>query len=60
MEQKGDIYEQNKRDFDSFAAIICKSVGITELTLAIVNEFLKKLIVHVLGKMMASVFRKWI
>ncbi len=37
-----DTYEQNKSDFDSFAAIIRKYVGITELTPAIVNEFIKK------------------
>lgn len=37
-----DTYEQNKNDFDSFAAIIRKYVGITELTPAIVNKFIKK------------------
>ncbi len=41
-----DIYEQNKSDFVSFAAIIRKYVGIKELTPAIVNEFIKKIIVH--------------
>lgn len=39
-------YEQDKVDFDSFAAVIRKYVGITELTPTIVNEFLKKIIVH--------------
>ena len=39
-------YEQNKSDFDSFSAIIRKYVGIKELTPAIVNEFIKKIIVH--------------
>lgn len=39
-------YEQDKADFDSFAAIIRKYVGIRELTLTIVNEFVKKIIVH--------------
>ena len=41
-----DTYEQNKSDFDSFAAIIRKYVGIRELTPTIVNEFVKKIIVH--------------
>lgn len=39
-------YEQGKADFDSFAAVIRKYVGITELTPTIVNEFVKKIIVH--------------
>ena len=41
-----DTYEQDRTDFDSFAAIIRKYVGIRELTLTIVNEFVKKIIVH--------------
>lgn len=41
-----DTCEQNKSDFDSIAAIIRKYVGITELTPAIVNEFIKKIVVH--------------
>ena len=41
-----DTYEQDKTDFDSFAAVIRKYVGIRELTPAIVNEFVKKIIVH--------------
>ncbi len=41
-----DTYEQDKSDFDSFAAIIRKYVGIRELTPTIVNEFVKKIIVH--------------
>ena len=45
-QQKVDTYEQNKSDFDSFSAIIRKYVGIKELTPAIVNEFIKKIIVH--------------
>ena len=45
-QQEVDTYEQNKSDFDSFAAIIRKYVGITELTPTIVNEFVKKIIVH--------------
>ena len=39
-------YEQDKADFDSFAAVIRKYVGIRELTPTIVNEFVKKIIVH--------------
>ena len=45
-QQEVDTYEQNKSDFDSFAATIRKYVGIKELTPAIVNEFIKKIIVH--------------
>ena len=45
-QQEVDTYEQNKSDFDSFAAIIRKYVGIRELTPTIVNEFVKKIIVH--------------
>lgn len=36
-----DTNEQNKSDFDSFAVIIRKYVGITKLTPALVNEFVK-------------------
>ena len=39
-------FEQDKADFDSFAAIVRKYVGIRELTPTIVNEFVKKIIVH--------------
>ena len=39
-------YEQDRADFDSFAAVIRKYVGIRELTPMIVNEFVKKIIVH--------------
>ena len=41
-----NAYEQDKTDFDSFAAVIRKYVGITELTPTIVNEFVKEIIVH--------------
>ena len=41
-----EIFEQDRSDFDSFAAIIRKYVGIRELTPTIVNEFVKKIIVH--------------
>ena len=40
------IFGQDKADFDSFAAVIRKYVGVKELTLTIVNEFVKKSIVH--------------
>lgn len=39
-------YEQDNADFNSFAAVIRKYVGIKELTPTIVNEFVKKIIVH--------------
>ena len=45
-QQEVDTYEQNKSDFDSFTAIIRKYVRITKLTPTIVNEFVKKIIVH--------------
>ncbi len=45
-----DTYEQDRTDFDSFAAVIRKYVGIRELTPAIVNEFVKKIIVHAPNK----------
>ena len=41
-----NAYEQDKADFDSFATVIRKYVGITELTPTIVNEFVKKIIVY--------------
>lgn len=41
-----DTYEQDRTDFDSFATVIRKYVGIRELTHTIVNEFVKKIIVH--------------
>ncbi len=39
-------YEQDREDFDNFAAVIRKYVRITELTPTIINEFVKKIIVH--------------
>ena len=41
-----ETFEQDQADFASFAAIVRKYVGIRELTLTIVNEFVKKIIVH--------------
>ena len=41
-----ETFEQDKADFDSFAAIVRKYVGIRELTPTIINEFVKKIIVH--------------
>ena len=57
-QQEVDTYEQNKSDFDSFAAIICKYVGITELTPTIVNEFIKKIVVHAPEKIDGKRFQK--
>lgn len=45
-------------DFDSFAAIIRKYVGITELMPAIVNEFVKKIVVHAPEKIDGKRFQK--
>ena len=45
-------------DFDSFAAIIRKYVGITELTPTIVNEFVKKIVVHAPEKINGKRFQK--
>ncbi len=39
-----ETFEQDKADFDSFAAIVWEYVGICELTPTIVNEFVKKII----------------
>ena len=41
-----ETFEQDQADFASFAAIVRKYVGIRELTPTIVNEFIKKIIVH--------------
>ena len=57
-QQEVDTYEQNKSDFDSFAAIIRKYVGITELTPTIVNEFIKKIVVHTPEKIDGKRFQK--
>ena len=39
-----DTCELDRTDFDSFAAVIRKYVGIRELTHTIVNEFVKKIL----------------
>ena len=57
-QQEVDTYEQNKMDFDSFAAIIRKYVGITELTPTIVNEFIKIIVVHAPEKINGKRFQK--
>ena len=57
-QQEVDTYEQNKSDFDSFAVIIRKYVGITELTPTIVNEFIKKIVVHAPEKIDGKRFQK--
>ena len=41
-----NTYEQGKADFDRFAAVIWKYIGITKLTPTIAGEFVKKIIVH--------------
>lgn len=41
-----ETLEQDQSDFRTFAAIVRKYVGIRELTPTIVNEFVKKIIVH--------------
>ena len=53
-----DTYEQDRNDFDSFAAVIRKYVGITELTPTIVNEFIKKIIVHAPEKVNGKRYQK--
>lgn len=53
-----DTYEQDKSDLDSFAAVIRKYVGITELTPTIVNEFIKKIVVHAPEKIDGKRFQK--
>ena len=47
-----------KSDFDSFAAVIRKYVGITELTPVIVNEFIKKIVVHAPEKIDGKRYQK--
>ena len=44
--QAVETFEHDQADFASFAAIVRKYVGIRELTPTIVNEFVKKIIVH--------------
>lgn len=39
-------HEQDKINFEQFSALVRKYVGITELTPTIVNDFIKKIIVH--------------
>nr|WP_281164005.1 DUF4368 domain-containing protein [Allofustis seminis] len=57
-QQKVDTYEQNKSDFDRLSAILCKYVGITELTPTIVNEFVKKIVAHAPEKIGGKHFQK--
>lgn len=45
-----DTYAQDRANFNSFAAIIRKCLGIRERTPTIVNEFVKKSIVHAPSK----------
>ena len=53
-----DTYEQDRNDFDSFAAVIRKYVGVTELTPTIVNEFIKKIVVHAPEKVNGKRYQK--
>ena len=53
-----DTCELDRTDFDSFAAVIRKYVGITELTPTIVNEFIKKIVVHAPEKIDGKRFQK--
>lgn len=53
-----DTYEQDKNDFDRFATVIRKYVGITETTLTFVNEFIKKIVVHAPEKIDGKHFQK--
>ncbi len=53
-----DTYEQNVADFRSFAAVIQKYFGITELTPTIVNEFVRKIVVHAPEKVNGKRFQK--
>ena len=39
-------FDRQQTDFNQFRQIVRKYVGITELTPTIVNEFIKKIIVH--------------
>lgn len=39
-------FDRQQTDFNKFGQIVRKYVGITELTPTIVNEFIKKIIVH--------------
>lgn len=45
-------------DFDSFATIIRKYVGITELASTIVNAFIKKIVIHAPEKINGKCFQK--
>lgn len=50
-QQEIDTYEQDKADFNSFAAVVRKYVGIKEITPTFVNEFVKRILVHAFDKM---------
>lgn len=58
VQREVDTYEQDKNDFNSFAAVIRKYVGITQLTPTIVNEFIKKIVVHAPKKIDGKRFQK--
>lgn len=46
FQQETAEFDRQQTDFNQFRQIVRKYVGITELTLTIVNEFVKKIIVH--------------
>lgn len=46
MEELIDQQREDSDNYDRFAALVEKYVDIPELTTAIVNEFIKKIIVH--------------
>ena len=46
LEKEIESFEQEQFNFQQFAAIVRKYVGIRELTPAIVNDFIKQIVVH--------------
>ena len=46
FQQETAEFDRQQTDFNQFREIVRKYVGITELTPTIVNEFIKKIIVH--------------
>ena len=46
LEEEIEAFEQEQFNFQQFAAIVRKYVGIRELTPAIVNDFIKRIVVH--------------
>ena len=46
FEEETKVFDNQQTDFKQFREIVRKYVGIKELTPTIVNEFVKKIIVH--------------